>query len=64
VLSLKNHKTTLLFIAELLGSIIGLLSVTKIIHFLFIGQFIGALAFGLLLINSLPIIIEKRIKNN
>ncbi len=54
VLRLKSYTTTSIFIAEIIGSIIGLLSITKVIHFLFIGQFIGGLAFGILLIICFP----------
>lgn len=49
---------SLLFM-QVIGSMIGLLSIMKIIHFLFVGQLVGALGFGLLLVTILPKIIKK-----
>ncbi|HUD05949.1 MAG TPA: hypothetical protein VMR18_03510 [Candidatus Saccharimonadales bacterium] len=59
ILKIKNYKSTLILIGEFLGNTIGLLSILKVIHFLFIGQFIGAIGFGVLLVTCLPTIIEK-----
>ena len=44
---------------EATGSIIGLLSVIKVIHWLFVGQVIGAAGFGLLLVLVLPKVVEQ-----
>lgn len=60
---IKNYKTVGLLLFQIAGSLIGLLSILKIIHFLFIGQMIGALGFGLLLVILLPRIIEGDIKH-
>jgi hypothetical protein len=46
---------------QAIGSIIGLLSILKIIHFLFIGQVTGALGFGLLLCLVFPRFIESKL---
>ncbi|HUC96033.1 MAG TPA: hypothetical protein VMR76_03735, partial [Candidatus Saccharimonadia bacterium] len=64
VLRLKTIQSVSLLILEILGSLIGLLSIIKIIHFLFIGQMIGALGFGLLLVSCLPNIITIDITKN
>ena len=61
VLKIKTSKSLLFILIEAIGSIIGLLSILKIVHFLFIGQFVGALGFGLLLVTIFPVIIETRL---
>jgi len=55
---IRTHLSISLFMAELLGSIIGLLSILKVIHFLYIGQFIGAAGFGALMVVVIPAILE------
>ena len=42
---------------ESAGSLIGLLSILKIIHLLFVGQFIGTFSFGVFLVYIFPIVI-------
>jgi hypothetical protein len=49
-----NQSTTALFSVELVGSIIGLLSILKLVHLLYYGQVVGGLGFGLLLITTFP----------
>jgi hypothetical protein len=51
-------KTAVAFSVECFGSIVGLLSSLKIIHFLYYGQVIGALGFGILLVVVFPYIID------
>lgn len=53
-----NVKTILLLLVESLGSLIGLLSILNIVHFLFIGQTVGAIGFGLLLVMIFPELAE------
>jgi len=55
----KSQSTIIFFIVEVIGSMIGFLSILKYIHFLFIGQFIGTVGFGFLLIITFPKIIES-----
>jgi succinate-acetate transporter protein len=64
IVSLKKLSLNIIFAFQVLGSIIGLLSILKIIHFLFFGQLVGAMSFGLLLILSLPVIIARDTINN
>jgi len=53
---LKKYTTVAiaLFSLEVIGMFIGLFSLLKFIHFLYIGQLIGALGFALILIVFLP----------
>jgi hypothetical protein len=62
VFKLRNNKTIALLVAQFLGSTIGLLSILKIIHFLFVGQVIGAAAFGILLAGTMPRIITASLE--
>jgi hypothetical protein len=55
---IRTRLSISLFIAEFLGSIIGLLSILKVIHFLYIGQFIGTAGFGALMVVVIPAILE------
>jgi hypothetical protein len=59
VLVIKRYslRGLLLLVLEVTGSIIGLLSIIKVIHFLFIGQMLGALGFGLLLVTTFPLLV-------
>jgi hypothetical protein len=59
VIKTKLHSAVYLLIIESAGSMIGLLSILKITHLLYIGQFIGALGFGLLLILAYPLILDR-----
>ena len=59
VIKTKLVITVWLLIVESAGSIIGLLSILKIIHLLFVGQFFGALAFGIMLIIAYPLILNQ-----
>jgi hypothetical protein len=43
-----------LFLIEVGGSLVGLLSILKIVHLLYYGQIIGAIGFGLLLVRVFP----------
>jgi hypothetical protein len=63
---LKRHTALALTLlsTQTVGSIIGLLSIVKVIHILFFGQVIGALGFGLLLYLVFPNIIDQKIKAN
>jgi hypothetical protein len=47
-----------LFSVEVGGSLIGLLSILKIVHLLYYGQIIGAIGFGLLLVRVFPRIVS------
>jgi hypothetical protein len=47
---------------EAIGAMLGLLSVIKVIHILFIGQVIGSIGFGLLLCFVLPKFLENLLK--
>lgn len=47
-----------LILIEAFGSVVGLLSIIKVVHFLFIGQIIGALGFALLLCLVLPKVVN------
>ena len=46
-----------LFLIEVAGSLVGLLSILKIVHLLYYGQIIGAIGFGLLLVRVFPRIV-------
>ena len=46
-----------LFSIEVGGSLVGLLSILKIVHLLYYGQIIGAIGFGLLLVRVFPRIV-------
>ncbi|MCW1907902.1 MAG: hypothetical protein KIH63_001000 [Candidatus Saccharibacteria bacterium] len=46
------------------GSFIGLLSSLHVLHLMFVGQMIGALGFGLLLVYILPKVIESQLKKH
>jgi hypothetical protein len=45
---------------QAVGSIVGLLSIIKVIHWLYVGQSIGCLGFGLVLVLLLPEVIKKQ----
>jgi len=49
-------------IIMIVGSLIGLLSAIHTIHFMFIGQMLGALGFALLLVLVLPKVIAKELE--
>jgi hypothetical protein len=51
-------ETATLFLIEVGGSLVGLLSILKIVHLLYYGQVIGAIGFGLLLVRVLPRIVD------
>lgn len=57
-----NLQSSLMLLTQAIGSLIGLLSIIKIIHFLFIGQLVGAAAFGLLLVIVFPAVLADRLK--
>ena len=59
VIKFLRPLTILLLVLESVGSMIGLLSILKIIHFLFFGQFIGAVCFGALLVYVFPLLIDR-----
>ncbi|HUD06494.1 MAG TPA: hypothetical protein VMR34_01275 [Candidatus Saccharimonadales bacterium] len=59
----KSVFAILLLLVEATGSIVGLLSAMKVIHFLFFGQVTAALAFGLLLCLVFPKAIEETLNN-
>ena len=46
---------------QAIGSMVGLLSALKVIHFLFLGQIVGAAGFGLLIGIILPKVIETEL---
>jgi hypothetical protein len=46
---------------EIIGSIVGLLSILKVIHWLYVGQIVGALGFALILVLVLPDVIQQAI---
>jgi hypothetical protein len=52
-----RRETAALFVIEVGGSLVGLLSILKIVHLLYYGQVIGAIGFGLLLVRVLPRIV-------
>ena len=63
VIKLKSSLTIWLIIIELTGSIFGLMSILKIIHFLFIGQAIGSIGFALILVIILPEVLAVKLKH-
>jgi hypothetical protein len=58
----RNYQAILFLSIESFGSIVGLLSILKTIHFLFFGQIIGAIGFALLLVVIFPSILDYDIK--
>lgn len=55
LLKIRSRYWTVLFLlVQSVGSTIGLLSLVGVIHFLFIGQAIGAIGFGLLFVTVMP----------
>jgi hypothetical protein len=60
VIKLGGYKNYLILGLETLGSLIGLLSILKIVHLLFIGQLIGTIGFGLILVVLFPRLIELK----
>jgi hypothetical protein len=52
-----GRETAALFLIEVGGSLVGLLSILKIVHLLYYGQVIGAIGFGLLLVRAFPRIV-------
>jgi len=50
----RRYPTVSFLLVQAAGSIIGLLSLLNVIHFLFIGQAIGAIGFGLLFVTVMP----------
>lgn len=61
VLQKKSVKTYTFIFIQALGSIVGLLSILKVVHFLFIGQLVGTVGFSLLLVTTLPDVIEDKL---
>lgn len=61
-LILKYRSKVLLsaLVIQAIGSLIGLLSILKVIHFLFIGQSLGASGFAVLFITCFPLVIENK----
>ncbi len=55
-LIIKKHTSIgmLIFSIEIMGMLIGLLAILKFVHFLYVGQIIGSIGFGLLIIIYLP----------
>jgi hypothetical protein len=53
----SRRATTAFFSIEVAGSLVGLLSILKIVHLLYYGQMIGGIGFGLLLVGVLPRIV-------
>jgi hypothetical protein len=58
ILKIRTRLSVSLFTVEFLGSFIGLLSILKVIHLLYVGQFIGAAGFGALMVLIFPAILE------
>lgn len=58
VVKRKTNKVLWAFLIQFAGSLIALLTVLKFFHFLFVGQAIGGIGFGLTLITGLPEVIE------
>lgn len=61
VLNQKSYKSYLMLVIEAVGSMTGLLSILKFIHLLFIGQMVGAIGFGIILVALFPRLIEFRL---
>lgn len=64
---LKNQFTfenTVFILVQSIGSIIGLLSILKYIDLLYVGQIIGAIGFGLILVLGLPDVISLHIQKD
>jgi len=49
----------LIFSLEIIGMLIGLLTILKFVHLLYIGQTIGSIGFGLLIIIYLPTVLNN-----
>lgn len=58
VIKRKSNNTIAIFLIEFIGSLIALLTVLRFFHLLFVGQAIGGLGFGLLLITCFPNMVE------
>lgn len=58
VIKQPRYSTVIIFLIEFIGAMIGLLTVLKFFHLLFVGQAIGSLGFGLLLVTCFPNMIE------
>jgi hypothetical protein len=54
VSKIKTRLSSLALTIEIIGSLLALLSILKVIHFLYIGQFIGAAGFAVLLVFIFP----------
>ena len=63
VIKIKTRLSELFLAIETIGSLIGLFSILKIIHLLFIGQFIGAAGFGILLVVIFPTLFELELRS-
>lgn len=55
-----NLRSWAFLLTQISGSVVGLLSITKVIHFLFIGQFVGSLGFALSLCLIFPVILQSK----
>ena len=53
-----------ILLLEFAGAMIGLFSALRIIHFLFIGQMVATVGFGLILVKFLPQIVEQRLSSD
>ncbi len=62
-LSLRTwrYSTALCLVVQIGGSLLGLLSVLKVLHLLYWGQMIGGLGFAALLATAFPRIVERRV---
>jgi hypothetical protein len=54
----------ILILCQAAGALVGLLSLFKVIHLLFIGQIVGALSFGVLLVTVLPRIVARDLSSS
>jgi hypothetical protein len=63
VLRRTSSRAVSIFLIEFIGSMIGLLTILKFFHLLFIGQAIGGLGFGLLLVTCLPGMVASVLAN-
>jgi len=61
----KNHNLTLVlfFCIESGGSIVGLMSILKVVDLLYVGQMIGGLGFGLVFVIAFPEYIETSLNS-
>jgi hypothetical protein len=55
-----HRGAALLFSIEVGGSLVGLLSILKVVHLLYYGQVIGGIGFGLLLVRVFPRVVAAR----